>query len=451
MSDFDKFFAEKLGEEGQFPRREQNWRTLSKRLDAFDTGLQYEVGNLKTYLRYWQAAAVSVILVAGGLTWKVISVQNENAGLRQEVAILQKKNEDAIASGRTQEKTDPADPDNYSHHDNPVFRSSKHEVSYPPVNVAGKADQTKKSGLNLFIEEDASASKSGALAGKQLLSGQMATDSSPPMEAADLSNPEHLSNPQAVAALTELPTNALETIVLVPQRKVVLIPVLQKDNAAIANAAKIIKPVRPDSRFRAGVQLVAGIPQPQEEGVSLITGQGVTAEYNIWKGFWVTASADWLHFDVSTSNFHPEYHSLQDTMPPAHIGPPWFKEKLVEVESAQRQQHFGLGLRYAFPVRFWVQPSIRVAHTWTRVSPERITLKYQHPGWPNWPPPPPKYKVWESDAHISGNIWRFGVGLEHETPNWVFGLWADYTKSYTTNAPSFDMILFRGGIQYRFN
>jgi hypothetical protein len=451
MSDFDKFFAEKLGEEGQFPRREKNWQTLSKSLDAFDTGLQHQVRNAQTYLRYWQVAAASVVLVAGWLTWKLVSVQNENAELRQEVAVLQKKDEDVAAAKRAQEETDPVNPVNFPGRSLSALGYPKEEKSDSQVSAASKKVHHKDANFNRPINRVANTSQSDFSDEKQSLSKQPIANNSPPIQAVGLANSENLPNQQAIPTLSELPTNALGKVTLAPQARVVLIPVLNKDIAVIADAQNIIKPVRPDSRFRAGVQLLAGMPQPQEEGVSLITGSGITAEYNIWKDFWVTASADWLRFDVSTTTFHPKYHPTHDPPPPPQIGPPWFQEKLVEVESAQRQQHFGLGLRYAFPVRFWVRPSIRVAHIWTRVSPEHITLKYQHPGWPNWPSPPPKYKVWESDAQIVGNTWRFGVGLEHETPNWVFGLWADYSKSFTTNDPSFDMLLFRGGIQYRFN
>jgi hypothetical protein len=50
-----------------------------------------------------------------------------------------------------------------------------------------------------------------------------------------------------------------------------------------------------------------------------------------------------------------------------------------------------------------------------------------------------------------GDAWRLGAGLEHESPNWVVGLWADYSKNFTGGDPSFDMLLLRLGLQYRFN
>jgi hypothetical protein len=127
---------------------------------------------------------------------------------------------------------------------------------------------------------------------------------------------------------------------------------------------------------------------------------------------------------------------------------------LTKVESTQRQQHFSLGVRYALPVRFWLQPSVRIAHTWTRVSPELVSFRFEHPdpGGPGGPPPfPPKYKVQKSDVELLSNTWRLGIGLEHETPRWVAGLWADYSKNFSGSDPSFDMLLMRAGIQYRLN
>jgi hypothetical protein len=260
-------------------------------------------------------------------------------------------------------------------------------------------------------------------------------------QTAETADAEHFAN---LNELPLLPTISLANATVASAQK----PDLKLPEAAVA-LPKSIEPARSPSRFQAGVQILAGLPQPQEKGISLLMGQGITAEYNLWKNLWATASADWLRFDISTEKYRPKFHPKHEPSPPEYIGPPQFKEKLVKVESAQRQQQFGLGLRYAFPTRFWVRPSVRISHSWTRVSPEILTLKYQKHGGGGWPPP--RYKVQKSDAQIVDNTWRFGAGLERVTPNWVFGIWADYSKSLTANDPSFDMLLFRGGVLYRFN
>jgi hypothetical protein len=72
MSDFDKFFKEKLDEESQFPRRNKNWKVLSKRLDAFSAGLQQQGTVARSYLRYWQAAAAFAVAAASLFAWNAV-------------------------------------------------------------------------------------------------------------------------------------------------------------------------------------------------------------------------------------------------------------------------------------------------------------------------------------------------------------------------------------------
>ncbi len=94
MSDFDKFFKEKLNEEQSFPRRNRNWNMVSKRLDAFDTGGQIS----HTHLRYWQMIGVAAGIAVGLLAWKLISVQKENTQLRQQITVFQ-ENKPVASSG----------------------------------------------------------------------------------------------------------------------------------------------------------------------------------------------------------------------------------------------------------------------------------------------------------------------------------------------------------------
>ncbi|MBP6828704.1 MAG: hypothetical protein KA165_19205, partial [Saprospiraceae bacterium] len=103
------------------------------------------------------------------------------------------------------------------------------------------------------------------------------------------------------------------------------------------------------------------------------------------------------------------------------------------------------GLRYVLPVRFWLQPSVRAAYTWVRVSPELISFQFEKP----FPNNNPEYKSKKTDAKYLDNVWRFGAGLEHETPRWVFGIWADFSKNLAGSDSGFDALLFRTGIQYR--
>ena len=55
------------------------------------------------------------------------------------------------------------------------------------------------------------------------------------------------------------------------------------------------------------------------------------------------------------------------------------------------------------------------------------------------------------DGKWLGNTWRLGVGLEHETPRFVFALSADYSRSSGADDPLFDAVILKGGIQYKFD
>ena len=69
MSDLDDFFAKRLDEEATFPNRGKNWKQISKRLDAFDSGTVQ--GNPRG-LRGWQVATLVAVAAAGFLLWKAI-------------------------------------------------------------------------------------------------------------------------------------------------------------------------------------------------------------------------------------------------------------------------------------------------------------------------------------------------------------------------------------------
>ncbi|HRI58668.1 MAG TPA: hypothetical protein PK228_03065 [Saprospiraceae bacterium] len=458
MSDFDKFFADKLDEEGQYPRREKNWRTLSKRLDAFDVGLELKTGSIHRYLRYWQAAAACLVIATGLLTWKLLDVKNQNAGLQDELAILEEKNrtgEQEIAllkASKNLSATDLAGSLENGKKLNPALPSievnenrKSASVHHPGNRNSAIPDHVDNPQSVAIDNPDASipASSEGAL----------------PLSY-PANQPETLTNsvdgvnnpPDSVLSPFDAPLQVIAGVLL-PDSSLQAPSLLKQDTLSTAATPKIIEPARNPSRFRAGIQFLTGLPVPQEKGVSMLIGQGLTTEFNVWQNFWLTASADWLHFDVSTEKYIPKFHSHQhhDPFPPG--GSP--HEILVKVESTQRQQHYGLGLRYAVPVRTWIRPAFRVAYTMIHTSPELITFKYEDhgPGGPGGPggSPKPKYSVQKTESQLIQNVWRFGAGLEHDTPGWVFGLWADYSKNFASSDLTFDALTFRAGLQYKFN
>lgn len=460
MSDFDKFFADKLDEEGQSPRREKNWRTLSRRLDAFDTGLHQKVGNTHRYLRYWQAVAACAIITAGWLTWKVTDVQNEKQELQRGLISLEEKNRaneqeiallNASAGIKNLAATGlPGSLDN----------NNKLNPEVPPaieLNKHRKLPSTDHPGNQHNAEAASDLNTAQSIAAYDTNSVSPTSPGQTPALNNLTIHSDSLVTAVAEAGISPdsmlLPIDTtLRAIAEVRSDSSRQTPSLSKqDTVALAASPKIIEPAPNPSRFKAGIQVLAGVSLPKEKGVSMLLGQGITAEYNLWRSFWLTASVDWLHFDISTEKYIPKFHSHHHK-PPQPGGSP--QEKLVKVESTQRQQHFGLGLHYSLPVRTWIRPAVRLTYSMIRTSPETITFKFEQKPWPGGPPggpPKPKYTVRKTESQLIENVWRLGAGLEHDTPIWTFGLWADYSKNFAASDLTFDALTLRAGIQYKFN
>lgn len=464
MSDFDNFFAKKLGEERDFPRREKNWRALSNRLDAFDAGLQHPSNNLLRHMRYWQAAAACAVVAAGLLGWKVTAVHRENDMLRQELVSLQGKNRtlrpqaEAVSpaaynpldingtSERTPLRGSDAQPQNKMHKPGSFKTAVDNTNINKPASL--KHEQANISGIHLSEE---------IIAGQPASGSNIYTLQTPGATLDSMTNKGQSGQAKAASmALPVLPARRIFDVspssVSGQEKAVILLPLSQPSGASAA----MIKPAPLASRIRAGIQAVAGSPLPKDDGVSWLRGHGITGEYNIWRGFWATSSVDWLKYDVSTQQFLPKYHTHNKSPdPPHHTGGGNPPKKLVQVESSERRQEYGIGLRYAFPWRFWVRPSVSIQHTWIHTSPHIISFKFEKPphgGGPHGnPDPDAEYVVRNTQAQNFGNVWRFGAGLEHETKYWVFSLKADYSNNFAASDLTFDALMLKGGIQYKFN
>ena len=454
MSDFDKFFAEKLDEEGQFPRQDKNWQAISGRLDAFDAGASITT----SHLRYWQIATIAAIAVVGILTWNTVRVCAKNDELRQKVAVLQAEIKSA--------KQDAAQESAHLAEEKPQVpivgeKNGRSSTADAATGVPFVLNKERYKAKNPVRNPKSDSQNIAAITGSLPQKG--ASEGSNPIVADEKKNLADVPNtPDSVGALKTdvadlkkmpalslLSADALENVTLSSEDKIapLLLQFQQPEDAAATVESKTIKPFRPLSRFRVGAQVLTGTAQPGKEGVSRISGQGLTAEFALWGGLSLMASADWLRFEVSTDEFHPQFHpnNLEKKAPP----PPWFY-KLSKVESDQRQRQYGLGVKYALPVRFWLRPSVRVAHTWAHVSPSLVSYKYQK----KFPPPPnfpnfPWYNVKHYESKRLEDIWRFGAGLEFETRRWAFGLWADYYDNFAATNATFDALLFRASAQYK--
>lgn len=455
MSDFDKFFADKLGEEGQFPRKEKNWRMLSKRLDAVDLGSEINRKGIRRQLRYWQAAAACLILTASALAWTLKQSCVENARLNETIAALdatRQAQEREIAQWKTRPVREgdvaPATPvpdeRTATHFDRPGTTSDKQTKAGILAPYHAKNKQK-----NAQVPDNQSP---GALP-------ETAVDALKDVNIARVPDPQNpVDAPGNDPAPSEAPLATQDSAsgLHYPTLPVLTSPALalKAPDTMTLGAPALIQPAPNPARFKVGITASAGIPLPKEKGASLLVGQGIVAEFNLWRNLWLSASADWVHFDVSTSKYVPKYHHHHGHHQPPGGGSP--NEELVSVKSTQRQQQYALGLRYNVPIKTWLRPAFRLAYSMTHVSPENITYRYEKKGWPSGPgqpgnPPKPKYFVESTESQWIDNTWRFGVGLEHETRNWSFGAWADYSKNFVSTDETFDALFLRAGLLYKFH
>lgn len=452
MSDLDDILAKRLDDEGSFPNRGKNWKQMTKRLDAYDAGT---VQGNRHGLRLWQAATLIALGIAGYLLWKNGAMQKENKVLHQEVAHLQ--TERSSLQGQLAGVGMSAQNMESMEASNPLWKSQAAKGSNPVKNQALFAPGTDLE-RNSFLRQPepqalGSASQSNS---KDLLTSELATQAellkstTTPIEAPDLSDSSSVAAVELPA--TEIPSDTLHRTT---EKKdapwVEASP--EKDTIAALVGPTAPPPIKPnavsENRFRIGAQATLGFAQPKQTGVSAIRGQGILAEARILRSIWVSASAEWLHHEVATKELVRRFHPPRDSFPkpPETGGPlPPPPPKLVLVESAPRYMVLGLGIRYELPIKFWLRPSVRIAHEWKRISPTLVTYKFEK--MPNGPAPRHEYTAEKYETQWLSNQWRFGIGLEKDLQNWTFGLWADYSKDFSVATPSFDALYLRAGVQY---
>ena len=478
MSDFDKFIAEKLEEEGDFPHRDRNWRQMAQRLHAFEIG----GSGRPSAWHYWPAAAaVAVSLtVAGWLLWKMQTVQQENVALKQEIAALRQSlppvtpattlPEKSLLSPTIAEKSiDHSQRRLPNDHIMPAVLSEKSKAEQLHYSPAKSATSTQRALPEKKVENKkqfdqlnnqpiaTTTTKLDAIKSADLIdhaSDTLAKLTNNKVQESTLTTEAPLSFVAADSlqlASSVTPQDSSKTTIAAQSPNAVAVPLVTlPDSVATASVPPpIIQPARRPSRFRVGIEAVAGKFLEKEPGISSILGSGITASYSPLRFLRLTASADWLHFDVNTSSYVPQCHVPQHA-PPMHMHP---HDQLVQVESQQRQQHFALGLAYTLPVHGWLHPSVRVAHTWVHIAPGLVSFKFEEepgPG-PGHGPREPEYVAQKFEGQTLSNIWRVGAGLEHELPRWTFGLWADYSKNLAATESTFDVLSVRAGVQYKFN
>ncbi len=423
MKDFDDHIADQLDQEGQFPNRSRNWRHLSKRLDAVDLGGL----NARPRLRLWQAVAAVAAVSSGLLLWVVFGQKQENAALRKEIAQLRE-----------------------TYLPNPVRQTTPNDT---PTALSNEARQVPEA-----LSNEARQVPEALSNGVRQVPGALSNEVRQVPEA--LSSlvrqvPEALSNEarQVPEALSNEARQAPEA----PAVAVVEKPdsLLSPPEAPLL-PAPVIDPVKKPLRFKVGPYAVLGFVQPRSKGVTAIKGQGVAAEFQLFRNWWLSASAEWLHYDVCSIEFPKQFYPPKDTIPkppgPGPGGPGGPHPKLTKVESSQRMQQYGVGLRYEIPLDWWCRPAVRASYNWVRTAPTLITYQFKkeepHGGGGGFQKP--EYAAEKVAAQWQQNQWEIGLGLEKDLPRWTFGLWADFAKSLSPTTPSFDALYVSGGVKYRF-
>ncbi len=454
MSDFDKFFAERLNEEAEFPRQEKNWKALSQRLHLYYAAAGTTA--VVSHLVYWKAAAATFILVSGLLMWKLRSVQQDNAALRKEVAEWREKSTARSPVASTAPSGLPATPGSgpagaetqgvtpapasgsisetpYRHSDTPDATTSTSSSAAPSAGAhRSKFNAYRKHLTPATTPETETANANTVLTPEQ-----------PASTAAPDSLQTRVAGQTGLAGLDLLP-GAAGQVTGPMQKRLLTMPVA----APSAAAPPLIRPFREDkSRFRIGTQLVVSAPLTKDAGITLPKGAGLNAEFSPLRNLWLTASAEWMSFDVHVVDSVPRHYLPHN--PPK---PPKPDHELVNVEGSPRYQQYALGLRYRLPLRFWVQPTVRVAHSWVHETPSIFSFEFEEDDHGSPGPKPPKSEfiaVRTSSAWLN-SVWRVGVGLEHNTPRWAFQIGLDYVPNQAISKPFTDALLVQTGVQYKF-
>lgn len=391
MRDLDRYLADHLNEEGNFSGREANWRALTYRLEA---------AAARRVLVRWQMAAGGLLLglvAMSGLAYHFYCEKQAWAARWAEVtdaceAALSHTGTPIAIAVPTGIRRAPALGPQAALSERYLAPS---EVASSPIN---EAQHPEMAPISASADADASSAENEA--------------------------PEHLP--------------FLATRMLQPLEHTPTFP------AAWPNAS----PRRRESRLWLGLQGTAGVPTPRP-GISLLQGVGLGLEYRAIGQLWITAAADALSYDVHHTDYLPV--AFYRESPPQAFkfvpGKPPVPYPLRDVVANQRLRLLSTGLRYRLPVRFWLQPSVQVAHTWAYVSPAIYNYTFVD----TLPGTPTKVVAFSSaqstDSYSVRGLWRFGVALERETEWWAIRLGVSRQEAFRPDF--YDAWLVQGGIWYK--
>jgi hypothetical protein len=489
MSDFDKFFKERLEGEAEFPNGKKNWKQVSKRLDAFQTGQLYPQPSKA--LVYWKAAAVAASVGLAVLGYCYVDLKKENATLADKAAQVIAIQTPAIvpndASGTSTDNIQISNADSQPISGSkmvptlPTFSGSTNKsVTGNRLEAPAKLrnEVSKKNSRPTSEPQTSATVESSTAAVQNVISVQP--------------NDEAKKNPsQEITSVREdktetpiLENNALSAVVSqevpLPLQELVSEPspvqteqrfdIPAFEVRKITPPSHITKPYRPKQGMYVGIEGFAGRPQPAQSGVSTLLGQGISIKKGVWRGFSLTADAQWLRYEEKSTDLVPRLHPKRGPhhgIDTTHHGGPGGgpggpsgpggqpKYNLVGLESSPRQTRVNVGLAYTLPLPTRIRPSAMLTYGWIYRPSTNVILTWEEKEDPNGPhgggDPRRDQGIKKTDADWLRGNWRLSIGAAYTRRRWTTGLWADYSKQLATNEPLFDSIFLRAGLQYRLN
>lgn len=448
MNNFDDFFEKELNEEQQFPNSGANWGKLSQQLQSHDLVLHAVARKVLA----WKIAAAAALIGTIASTALLYQTRKENRQLEQTIAQYQQM--EKVPS--TPLAQIPAAPDTLSM----AAPNAQQAVASNQIPVRPYASKSANNAAKSLktLELTPSGGTATSTESKQTATAQAANQEITAQTAELLAAQNQIAQLQEQVdslqkALTEAKASSVQPVIMATlaslpayDRKTAQKPDRQPD--VVAYQPKQIQPFKASDRWCAGVQAQLGYVTPRATGVSVLKGSGFNVAYSPVRNWWLTASADWLHFNIQTDTVLKRLR-LPD---PPMMNPSHHYDQLEEISSSQRQQQYALGVRYVVPLRARLRPTLRVAHVWTHVAPATVTFRFKdtnHPGGPH--PNDPDYFFIKTAAHTFGNTWRFGAGLERSFGRWGLHFTADYAKQFTARTKASDAIYLNAGLQYRIN
>lgn len=403
MKEFDRYFNEKLNEEVQFPNRERNWMDMSRRLDALETG----AGLMKSRLGPWQAVSALAIAFAGMFAWQNHSLRSECSNMKKQIAGLQSS---VAGIGRLADSVEEL--------------KVAQEKTFQAVSQHAKEEYSKPPAVHYYqlVDIPAESASIPAMPGSGTDTVQIQSEDVPVVE-----NFDHLAKIRS----EEVQSRASKTL---------------------APSIPVRPPGRSNYRYKLGISAVAGKMMPDVEGISLIKGQGVSAEYKLWRNYWLGVTADWVTHSLDAPTYPGTLKQPEGDTIPGPVwgwGWSWHHYKLIGVESTQQTRHYSVGIRYEIPTRWLLKPSVRLSYSWIRAAPATVTYTYFKRNHYPYSDPIEYYAVVKTNPGLLGEQWRLGFGLERDMPRWSFGLMAEYSRKSQVSSTGIGALFLRGGISYK--